>query len=90
VAHEVAPERAARLVDHPVGGQFHEVSGLVLVQVVAIDQPELDGGGRDALLEVVGVEGEPVPEELDHVVVAGGVVRLDRHRPRIDTTLRRK
>ena len=79
VAHEVAAQRAPRLIDPSVGRQLHEVLDLVLVQVVALDEPELDSRRRHALLEVAGVEGEPVPEELDHVVLAGGVVRLDSH-----------
>ena len=83
VAHEVAPQRAARLFDPSVGCELDQVLGLVLVQVVALDQAELDGGRGHALLEVVCVEAEPVPEELDHVVLAGGVVRLDRHAARI-------
>src|SRR6188768_3429562 len=79
VADEVPAERAARLLDPPVGGELDQVFGLVLVEVVALDEAELDGGGGDALLEVVCVEGEPVAEELDHVVLAGGVVRFNSH-----------
>ena len=82
VADEIAAERAPRLLDAPVRGKLDEIVDLVLVQVVALDEPELDRGGGHALLEVVGVEGEPVAEELDHVVLAGGVVRLDCHWPK--------
>ena len=82
MADEVPAERAARLFDPAVGRELDQVFGLVLVEVVALDQAELDGGGSHPLLEVVGVEGEPVAEELDHVVLAGGVVRFDRHSPK--------
>ena len=71
VAHEVPPEGAARLVDPPLGGELDEVGGLVLVEVVRLDEAELDRGRGDPLLEVVGVEAEAVAEELDDVVVAG-------------------
>ena len=53
---------------------------LVVVELVARDEPELHGRGGDALLEVEGVEGEAVAEELDLVVLARGVVRLRDHR----------
>ena len=82
MADEVPAERAARLFDPAVGRELDEVVGLVLVQVVGLDEPELHGGGDHPLLEVVRVEGEPVAEELDHVVLAGGVVRLDSHCPK--------
>src|SRR5262249_57377107 len=51
-----------------------EVGRLLVVELVVLDQAELDGGGRHALLEVAGVESELVAEELDRVVVAGRVV----------------
>src|SRR5919198_1461470 len=76
VAHEVAPELAPRLLDHAVGGELDEVFGLVLVQLVVVDQPELEGGRGDALREVGGVEAEAETEKLDHDVVAGAVAGL--------------
>src|SRR6185437_6265076 len=48
--------------------------------LVAGDQPELDGGRGDALLEVEGAEAEVVAEELDDVVLARVVVRGRVHR----------
>ena len=39
VADEVPAERAARLLDPPVGGELDQVAGLVLVQVVVLDRP---------------------------------------------------
>ncbi len=68
---EVAAEWATRLFNPSVGGQFDEVRGVVLIQIVAVDEPELDRGPGHALLEILCVEGEPVAEELDHVVLAG-------------------
>jgi hypothetical protein len=76
VADEVEPEGAAGLVDAPVRRELDEVGGLFFLELVAAQQPELDGGGSDALLEVEGAEGEAVPEELDDEIVAGGVVGL--------------
>src|ERR671931_1192257 len=82
VAHEVAAELAAGLLDHPVGGQLDEVFRLLLVELVVVDDPELEGGRGDALREVGGVEAEAETEELDHDVIAGRVV-LDVHAWRI-------
>src|SRR5207244_10200898 len=79
VADEVAAEPTPRLVDQPAVDELDEIAGLVLVELVALDEPELHGGGGDALLEVEGVEGEPVAEELDLVVLARGVVRFGKH-----------
>jgi hypothetical protein len=76
VPHEVVPERAPGLADLPVRRELDEVGGLVEVELVAPEQAELDGRGGDALLEVERAEGEPVAEELDHEVGAGGVVGL--------------
>jgi hypothetical protein len=78
VADEVEAERAPRLVDPPVRRELDEIGGLFLLELVPAQQPELDGGGGDALLEVEGAEREPVAEELDDEIVAGGVVGL-RH-----------
>ena len=78
VAHEVAPELAARIVDQAVGGQLDEVLGLLLVELVVVDETELVRGRGHALAEVVRVEAEAEAEELDHDVVAGRVV-LDFH-----------
>jgi hypothetical protein len=80
VADDVAAEPAPRLVDQPAVDELHEIVGLVLVELVGRDEPELHRGGGDALLEVEGVEGEPVAEELDLVVLAGRVVGLREHR----------
>jgi hypothetical protein len=79
VAHEVAPEAAARLLDALVGGQLDEIRRLFLVEVVALDESELDGGCDHAFLEVLGVEREAVAEELDDVVLSGLVVHLAGH-----------
>src|SRR5262249_51461657 len=79
VAREVAAESRFRLLDHALRGERDEVGGLLLVELVRLDESELHGRGDDALLEIEGVEGEPVPEKLDDVVVAGAVVRI-RHR----------
>src|SRR5581483_11049241 len=83
VPDDVAPERGARLADAPVRGQLDEVAGLVLVQVVRLDQPQLHRGGRDALLEVLLVEAEAVAEELDDEVLAGHVVDVAWHARRV-------
>src|SRR6266542_5211073 len=76
VADEIAPESAARFVDPVTLDELDQVGGLVPVELVVPDESELDGGRGDALLEVRGVEAEAVPQELDHVVVAGNVVGL--------------
>ena len=76
VADEIVPQAAARLGDSPVGGELDQVGGLVVVEVVVADQPERHGRRGHSFLEVDGVEGEPVAEELDDVLVPGGVVRL--------------
>src|SRR5215210_1217516 len=73
---EVLPEPAARLRDASVGGQLDEVARLVVVELVPCDQPELDAGRGDPLLEVGRVEAEPVAQELDLVVLPRPVVRL--------------
>jgi hypothetical protein len=78
VADEVGAERAARFVDASVGRELDEIRGLVEVELVSWDQAELDDRRGHPLLEVEGAEREPVPQELDDVVVAGGVVGL-RH-----------
>ncbi len=83
VPEEVDAEAALRLDDAAVGDEFDEIGGLVLVEVVRVDERELDRGGGDALLEVLGVELEPVPEELDDEVVPGAVVRGDHASERI-------
>lgn len=76
VPDEIDAERAPWLADAPIGRELDEIRGLVDVELIPWDEPELDGRGRHALLEVEGAEREPVPEELDDVVVAGGVVGL--------------
>src|SRR4029079_16915097 len=92
VADEIPPELAARLLDAAVGGELDEVGGLVIVQLVGLDQAELDRSSGNALLEVRAVEAEPVSQELDDVVVARAVVgvadgpRAALHRGRIPTT----
>ena len=68
--HEVAPEPAAWVFDPVPPDELDEIGGLVLVQFVVGDQPELDGRGGDALLEVGGVEAEAMVLKLDDVVVA--------------------
>ena len=62
--------RARRFLDLALCRELDEVGRLVVVELVAIDQPELDGGSGHALLEVRGVEAEAVAEELDDVVFA--------------------
>src|SRR5439155_14515858 len=74
VANEVPAERAAGLLDRVPLHELDQVGRLVVVELVASEEAELDGCRRDALLEVLGVEAEAVPEELDDVVVAGVVV----------------
>ena len=74
VANEVAAERAAGLLDRVPLHELDQVGRLVVVELVPSEEAELDGGCRDALLEVVRVEAEAVAEELDDVVVAGVVV----------------
>ena len=85
MAHEVAAELAAGLVDAALGGELDQVGGLVVVELVRLDQPELDRGAGDALLEVAAVEVEPVAEELDDVVVAGAVVGVASGRGPLST-----
>src|SRR5439155_24678380 len=63
VADEVSAERAARLGDMTVRGQFDEVPGLVLFELAGLDQPELDSRRVDSLLEVHLVEAEAVAQE---------------------------
>ena len=74
VANQVPAEETAGLFDETLRGQFDQVGRLVAVQLVCFDEAELDGGCRDALLEVAAVEAEPIAEELDDVVVSGRVV----------------
>ena len=81
VAHEVPAQRAARRLDPAVRRQLDEIGGLVLVQLVPVEQPELDRCGDHPLLEIAAVELEPVGEELDLVVLAGAVVHLRHRRP---------
>ena len=76
VAHDVPAEVASRLLDPAVGRQLDEVVDLLRIELVAAYQPEPDRRRSDALLEVVGVEAEPIAQELDDVVVPGRVVRL--------------
>ena len=53
VPDEVAAERAAGLGDPAVRGQLDEVLGLLVVEVVRLDQAEPHGGRGDPLLEVL-------------------------------------
>ena len=46
VAYEVAAEPAARLVDPVAPDELDEIGGLVVVELVVRDEPELDRGGR--------------------------------------------
>ena len=59
-------------------GERDEILRLLLVQCRRLDDAQLDGGRNDATLEIVGPEREAVAEELDDVVVPGGVVRVGR------------
>src|SRR4029077_5434549 len=74
VADEIAPELAARLLNHAVGGQLDEVLGLFDIELVLVHEAEPEGRGADALREVGGVEAEPETQELDDYVVPGRVV----------------
>jgi hypothetical protein len=74
VANEVAAELAPGLRDRVAFHELDQVGRLVVVELVPSDEAELDGGCRDALLEVLRVEAEPVAEELDDVVVTRLVV----------------
>jgi hypothetical protein len=76
VADEVDAEHAAGFVDAPVRRELDEVGGLLVLELVPAQEPEPDGGGGNALLEVEGAEREAVAEELDDEIVAGGVVGL--------------
>src|SRR5581483_10810515 len=78
-ADEIAAERAARLLDPGTLDELDEIGRLVVVELVLREEPELHCGGGHALLEVLGVEAEAVPEKFDEVVVAGAVVRLRFH-----------
>src|SRR2546430_6106667 len=73
VPHEVAAQLAAGLFDQPVRRQLDEVLGLLLVELVVLDEPESEGRRGDALREVGRVEAEAKTEELHDNVVAGGV-----------------
>ena len=76
MADEVAAEPAARLLDTAVRGELDQVGRLVVVQLVAREEAEPDGRRGHALLEVAARETEAEAEELDEVVVPGGVVDL--------------
>ena len=52
MADEVDAEPALRLDDAAVGDELDEIGGLVLVEVVRVDERELDCSSGDALLEV--------------------------------------
>src|SRR5690348_737996 len=52
VAYEVAPELAARFLDQPVGRELDQVVGLLVVELVVVDEAEPVRGGADALREV--------------------------------------
>ena len=69
MADEVDAEPAARLRDTAVRGQLDQVGGLVLVEVVALHEPELYRRRGHALLEVESVEAEAKAKELDDVIV---------------------
>src|SRR5207244_4870622 len=62
VANEIAAERAARLLDGVALHELDQVGRLVVVQLVACQQAELDGGCRDPLLAVGRVTAETIPE----------------------------
>jgi hypothetical protein len=69
VAHEVTAELAARLLDQPVRGELDEVVGLLVVELVVVDEAEPESRRADALGEVGVVEAEAEAEELDDDVV---------------------
>ena len=79
MAHEVGAEPASRNRDPAVGGQLDEVVDLAVVEVVRPDELELDRSRSHTLLEVLGAEAVPVPEELEAEIVARRVVRLTCH-----------
>jgi single-stranded-DNA-specific exonuclease RecJ len=74
VPHEVGAERAPRVSDVAVSGELDEIARLLLLELAWLHEAELDGGGVDALLEIDGVETEPVAEELHDEVLARDVV----------------
>ena len=77
VSKEVVAERAAgRRGQLSVSRHLDQVGRLVVVELVVLQEPELDGGCDDALLEVAPREGEAVVEEVDRVVVPRPVARL--------------
>ena len=83
MADDVLTEARTRAVDPVSLDELDEVGGLVIVQLVVGDETELHGRGRHAFLEIRRVEAEPAAEVLDDVVLAGHVVRLGGHPPRI-------
>ena len=60
MANEVAAERRAGLGDRVPLDELDQVGRLVVVELVPSDEPELDGGCRDPLLEILRVEAEAV------------------------------
>ena len=80
VPNEIAAERAARLLDPVALDELDQVGRLVVVELVASEETELDGGCRHTLREILGVEAEAVARVLDDVVVAGVVVPGSLHR----------
>jgi single-stranded-DNA-specific exonuclease len=54
--------------------QLDEIARFLLLQLAGLHEAELDGRGIDPLLEIDGVEAEPVAQELDDEVIPGDVV----------------
>ena len=67
--HHIAAKRAARLDDATVGRQFHEIEGLLVVEVAVRDERQLHRRRHHALPKVIGREREVVAKELEDVVV---------------------
>src|SRR5262249_51207737 len=63
VANHITAQWAARLDDLTVGRQLDQVGRLVVVELAGFQEPELDGGCDDALLEVFPPEPEAVRQE---------------------------
>jgi hypothetical protein len=78
VTDEVFAEPASWLLDPRLRGELDKVRDLGRVKLFSVDESEPYSCGVDALLEVNGIEGKAVTEELDDEVVARDVVRF-RH-----------
>ena len=72
---EVAAEPRLRILDQPCAASVTRSRVSSSSSSFASTSPSLTAAAIDPLLEVARVEGEAEAEELDDVLVAGGVVR---------------